>query len=212
MLDCLLYAIELQYPRLFLSSVSIKQFKIIKEFSTHAKAEVMLSEEVRYHPRLREVVARLDLSSNMGSFSAILFPEPRDIVQKRIANYNSENYVNKVFSLNDAEGEAELKNIFNFIDLMRGIVEANRQLSIIESRSLGKVEKMRWVYIVNFPLISDEEASRIQKVSFRRKTLVKNDNIYFPVKDVLITGFDEKMLPNIAFFVQAKVTKSSLSE
>ncbi|MFC1799093.1 hypothetical protein ACFLZL_04735 [Thermodesulfobacteriota bacterium] len=202
MLICLLDAIQSLKPGALEKQAHIKQFKIIKEFHTNAKAIVMPISEAPSSVYLKDAVARLDLKTEFGEFTSLLLPLADEIVSNRISTYDSKDYVNSAESFDNGKAVAWLKNIYNYIDFLRGIIEANVQLTTCEMSQSGKISKIRWAYIMDFPFFNSTDVVKHKKIYLTKKTEVRKGNRIFQVKSISFDGLNDTFTPELAFFIE----------
>lgn len=147
------------------SGWTIRQFKVIREFSTHGRIEVRTLAETRGLRHMREAVARLDLETPEEVLTALLFDRPDCPVTGRLEAYDARGYVESVAARGDG-GEARLWNIHDMIEMIRGVVEANLQLHLADPSIALRLIKVRWVYLKRFPLLSGNEVPASARVRF----------------------------------------------
>lgn len=162
MLDCA----RLYSSRVDSAGTIIRNFKIIRGFSSLSRAEAMPHAKAQAHPQLMDCTARLDLLVGEEYISVLLFPRD-EAISRRDSEYDSRTYVSSL-SVNSTDcAEGVMQNINGFIDLIRGINEVNRQatMSRINPPAIGS--SLRWAYITDLPLISDEKACDVKQVTFK---------------------------------------------
>ncbi len=202
MLEGMLKSVSLFLGYRISSGSKIKSFRIIKEFNFHARAVSMRTEDCHNYPLLDKATARLDIEIDRERYTSLLIPEPAQKVTDRLSSYDAGVYVESIKIFNDGMSCAKLLNMNNLIDLMRGIVEANRQITIKEYISKDFV-KMRWGYVTDFQIPSEEEIRRVKSVKFSpRFVMSKNDHI-FALKKVHIDDLGDVFNFDICFFIQS---------
>jgi hypothetical protein len=202
MLDGMLLAITQMIPAIKKSQLQIKQFRIIKEIDSHATVEAMPSDVALNCPSIKNAAARLDLSTPHGMYTGLLFAKPGATVSNRIDEYDARDYVTRIRVNSEGSSVAKLKSIKNTLDLLRAIVEANRQITWKEIGTDIKVKKMRWAFLTHFPWIDDSIAAGFETVIFSKPRNMNTPNRLFPVKSFNIPGLKFDNQPEICFFIE----------
>jgi len=180
----------------------IKMFKVIREFSTQARAESMRTEDAQYHKSIKNAVARLDFVTAGCAFTSFLFAIPGKSVVERQVSYDAGDYVGRVGILEGDSSYGELVNIRNVTDLARGIVEANRQITLKRPSLQCKIKKMRWAYLTNFKFFENCEKPYSTRVHFVPKMVYNIEDRIFEVKKVVLEDCDSKEESDICFYIQ----------
>jgi hypothetical protein len=165
----------------------IRMFKVIKEFSSNARADAMRTEDSSLYTFLGEAAARLDVEVSGGRYTSILVPQPGEKVTDRLSSYESGDYVEEVgipekgFSY----GILAKGRLNNLIDVIRGVVEINKQIILKDpSTPEHEVSKMRWGYISNFRVLTESEISRVSSIRFVSNNIVSTRDHIFSIKRV----------------------------
>lgn len=178
---------------------TIKVFKVNKEFATHGVVEALPAEAARSRPDLARAAARLDLATGQGRFTGLVFDRPARPVTRRRADYDAGDYVSWVEPEKDGCGRAGLTAINDPIDLLRGVVEANRQLSWRQAEAPERIRKMRWSYVSAFGIVSGEKLASAPEVEFTPRAVVARHNNLFVVKRFRIPGLGGDWQAEICF-------------
>lgn len=202
MLEGMLRVLRQFRPALLEENARIKQFKVMRPFADHSRAEGMLTRDVAQHPRLGKAVARLDVEAGSERLTSLLFPTESPITW-RLGEYNAANYVEKVYP-DPSEGDpwGRLIRVKDYIDLIRGINEVNRQLTVQGFPDPNWSKTVRWAYICNIPILSDHACTEMERVSFQKKNLVDLGNHRFEIKSGRLEGRESIFLFEICFFIE----------
>jgi len=166
MLDGLLRCARIFNPAVGKEPTTIKLFKIIKGFDTLSTAVALSHQEAQKHPRLKEAVARLDLDVAGERITSLLFQRTDAAITERNAEYDARNYVANISMSDSGASTGRMKHIVSFIDLIRGIDECNRQATVARIAPPAMAPSVRWAYITDLRLFSDEESRSISNVAF----------------------------------------------
>jgi hypothetical protein len=202
MLDGMILAVTKMIPAAHKKQVQIKQFRIIREIDSNATVEAMPSDAALNYPSIKNAAARLDLHTPQGMYTGLLFAKPGAIVSNRIDEYDARDYVSQVRINSEGSSVAKLKSIKNTLDLVRAIVEANRQITWKEIGTDIEVNKMRWAFLTNFPWIDDNLAGKFETVIFSKPRNMNTPNRLFPIKSFDIPGLKFDIRPEICFFIE----------
>ncbi len=180
----------------------IKMFKIINELTVQGLVECLPAAQAPAHPRLAQASARLDLDTEKGGFTSLVLPQPGRPVSERVAAYDAGDYVERVEAGPGPKCRARLTGINDFIDLLRGVVEANRQLILQQSDEPQKIQKMRWAYLADFGILPDADFSRALDIEFLPKIVVARDRNRFIVKTFRVPGWGDGFRADMCFSQQ----------
>ncbi|WP_022668276.1 hypothetical protein [Desulfospira joergensenii] len=201
MIEGMLKSIHMAHPYKDSSTAQIRQFRIIRQFANHATAESMKTENASRHPRLGEAQARLDMQINGEKYTSLLFSS-MDPINWRLPEYNAADYVREVSCVNEKNSFGRLQNINDFVDLIRGVNEINRQLTVSCFPEESWSKRVRWAYIKKFPFLSDDEVLKAEKVSFGAPKIVDLKNHRFEIKEAELEGKELKHFFQICFFIE----------
>ena len=201
MIEGMLKSIHMAHPYNNSSIAEIRQFRIIQQFASHSTAESMKTENANKHPRLGEALARLDMLINDEKYTSLLFSSNIPI-NWRLSEYNAADYILDVNCINGEESFGRLQNVSDFVDLIRGVNEINRQLTVNSFLKESWSQRVRWAYIKKFPFLSDEEAVKVVKVSFGRPKIVDLKKHRFEIKEGALEGKGMKHVFQICFFIE----------
>lgn len=202
MLLSMLEAIAAYAGREAFAPARIKMFKILNELTSHGLLECLPTSQAPGHPRLAHAAARLDLDTEKGRLTALVFPQPNQVVRDRLTTYDAANYVERVEAGPGVNGSARLTGIKDMIDLLRGVVEANRQLILQQSDEPKKIQKMRWAYLADFGILPDADFSRALDIEFTPKIVVARERQRFIVKTFHVPGWGGGFRADMCFSQQ----------
>ncbi len=184
-----------------ISPSRIKQFRVIKEFSSNARVECGRTEEIRGHKNAKDAVARLDLEIDDNRYTALLVPRPDSHVEDRNSEYDAADYVVGIELKENGESYASLQHINDVIDLLRGVVEGFRQILIEEASAKNEtIKKMRWGYVTNFWIEKYKDLEPRTEVKYSPRALFPENTQRFVVRDFSLLGETKKQDSNICFY------------
>ena len=155
---------------------------LIEDFSDNPDVEIVdltMHKEMREYDGIVEVVMGDEssccrdapLAAQMTALvdglpaTFFLYENPSKEVTRRDPHSDEQRFVRSLLQTAAFEGSCTLVNLDNSTDLIRGIVEANKQ---IHMRSLdGNNPNIRWVYLGSFRLPSDVRVEPEIQASFR---------------------------------------------
>jgi hypothetical protein len=202
MMEGMIKSISNYLPSGISMPANIKMFKVIREFDTQARAESMKTEDAQYHRFLKDAVARLDFVTAGRAMTSLLFARHGKTVVERQDSYDAGDYIDGVGVLDDDSSYGELINIKNVIDLARGVVEANRQITLKKPSLQCRIKKMRWAYLTNFKFFENYEEPRRTTVRFIPKTVYSIEDRIFAVKRIILEDYDSSEESDICFYIQ----------
>lgn len=208
MLDSILQGCLAAAPHPLNEQTAIKSFRIIKESSSHGTVIAMPTHELAHDVRLKDAVARLDLTTPYGPISGILIETPNAEVTQRISNYDAQDYI---LSLEPQAGDsmkAMLTGVENRIDLIRGIIEAMRQTEWLNENA-NSFNQMRWGYVSSFPLIDDTQCNKVKYITVSPARTIPNQNTIFSIRRIEMESFPQFKEIDMCFFIGLRHTKPS---
>jgi hypothetical protein len=201
MLEGMLHCAKLFYPTINDNSIKIRQFKVIKQFATLSRAETMRYEDVLRHPRLRQAAARLDLEVGKERLTSLLFPTHSPI-PGRLSEYNAGDYVGELEKEQNGKSFGSLVKIKDYVDLIRGINECNRQSTVLSFPNPEWSKRVRWAFICNIPILSAQDCARVTRVSFEPKDVVDIGHHRFEIKIGRFEELGSESDFEICFFIE----------
>jgi len=201
MLEGMLKAIEVMEPNLVSKGAIIKNYKVINQFSNLSRAEAMRTSDVAKHPSLGEAKARLDLVVDGNQFTSLLFSIDKPITW-RLDEYSAGDYVEHVEWLDDNLSFGRMIRITDFIDLIRGVNECNRQLTVNSFPDANWSSRVRWAYIKKLALFSSKQCSEFTRVNFERSATVDMRNHRFEIRKGQLVSPNLTSEFEICFFIE----------
>lgn len=202
MLDVLLETMKTHYPQAFAEASLIKNFRIIEEFSTAARAYVMPTLDVRGHALLKDAVARLDLINADGAWTGFLVSDFAHPVEARFGEYDAADYIGDIAPQSDGGNLVQNTTVENRIDLIRAIIEGMRQIEWREHGADADIPRMRWGYISGFRLLSDGEAAAVPSFHLSAARVIDTPGREFSIRKITLTGVDGGADAEMCFFNQ----------
>lgn len=209
MLEGMLGAVKLMEPDIVEHGAVIRQFKVISQCDSLARAEAMLTSDAAKHPFLGDAKARLDLTLNDKKITSLLFAIDKPIGW-RLKEYLAGDYVEYVKWVDNDLSYGIIKRIADYIDLIRAINECNRQLTVKSFPTPEWSNCVRWAYLINMPLLTDQQCSEITKVTFARAETIDVGNHRFEVKIGQLDGPASYFEFEICFFIELPKWKEAL--
>ena len=204
MLEGMLRALTRFRPRVLEEAPQIRQFKVIRPFASYSMAEAMRTEDVGRHPRLARAAARLDVNAGPEQLTSLLFPTHSPIAT-RLMEYNAADYVEGVFTGENGTSWGHLIRVRDYIDLIRGINEVNRQLTVNGFPDPDWSKVVRWAYLRHLPIFDDRDCATMEKVSYRVTDVVDVGNHRFEIKEGILEGGFGRFSFEICFFIELPI-------
>jgi hypothetical protein len=178
----------------------IKTFKINKFIRNNSWIELYKPAEIRKNPKIRKASARLDLLTDRGEVSILLF-EKNDPVKTRLKEYDRGQYLAKLSHFPDDSSIAEIINFTDIFELMRGIIEANFRFVNEKAAQMEKTGSASWVYLSNFDFFEMANAPSKLTACFRLDSTYEAYQKFFIIRSLQIEKFQENIISEICFFV-----------
>ena len=166
----------------------IKKFQINKWVRTHAHLECWETARLRGNRRVREASARIDLRTGDAAESLLLFAEASAPVTERIEEYDRKAYVASASDDNSGETIAQLANINNITDLLRGVVEVNHQYVIRQAAEVGVEKGVSWAYMTGFPYLLDDSARETLSLQYGVPKMFDAKGLRYSVRTFHLDG------------------------
>ena len=202
MIEGMLAALALVVPDLDRSGAVIRQFKVIRQFSTLSRAEAMTTAHALKHPRLKQAVARLDIEAHGERLTSLLFERP-DPALGRLPDYDPDGYLAEVYPARDGRlAGGRFDGLTDFVDLIRGLNECNRQLTVASFPHKDWSRRVRWAYIQNMPILSSDECASLETVSYTEPEAIDIGRQRFEIKHGTLAGGGREWGFDICFFIE----------
>lgn len=210
MLEGMLAAVRTIVPDLDSSDAVIRQFKVIRQFDTLARAEAMASADATHHLRIRDAVARLDVRVGNERLTSLLFPKPEP-AKGRLADYDPDGYLAAIGPASaTAPAWGQFADVTDFIELVRGLNECNRQLTVASFPTAGWSKRVRWAYIQGLPVLGAEACRTIRLVTYTYpETVDLGHRQRFEIKTGKLIGDEARHTFKICFFIELPEDRAS---
>jgi hypothetical protein len=199
MLEGMLLCAGLLRPTLTKEKVIVRQFKVIKQFDTKSRAEAMSSANTKKHPRLKATVARLDLDIEGERITVLLFPT-EETIEGRLVEYSAGDYVAELEFNSEGASYGNLHRVKDYIDLIRGLNEINRQITVMSFSNPEWSKRVRWAYIRDIPYLLNDKCSQVKRVSYEITDNVDLGEHRFEIKKGRFEDLDIEF--QICFFIE----------
>lgn len=202
MFQGMMESLRLLEPELEDKGAVINEFKVIRQFNTLSRAEAMETKNVGMHPRLGEAVARMDLTVAGRCLTSLLFQRSEPALG-RLPEYDPAGYIASLDATAlDGPCGGRLHRIHDMVDLVRGVNECNRQLTVKSFPSLAWSPRVRWAFVNDFPLLSSRACAEIDLVLFAPPKTVDVGRHRFEIKQGWLKGATREYPFSICFFIE----------
>jgi len=178
----------------------LKIFKINQFIRNNAWIEIYRPAEIRNNPKITKASARLDLLTDDGEVSILLF-EKIDPVVRRIDDYDRGQYLTKLSHFPDASSTVEIVNFDDIYGLMRGVIEANYRFVTEKTAQAGKAGSASWAYLTNFDFFEMADTTSKLRTSFTLDSTYKAYQKLFFIRTVRIETPQKDVISELCFFV-----------
>ena len=185
-LDGMLRALDHMDTHLFDGSARIKVAKINKEIVSYTLAEALFKKDIRSHPYLGSELARVDVEIAGNSLVGLLFSKDHEPIKGRNICDNSGGHITCLEHVNNDDTVGLISKIKTYIDLIRAIEEVQRD-SIITLVG-NKISKVRWAFIENLPILTDNESSKITEVFYEDRRVFPHNRGFFDYRKGSLNG------------------------
>jgi hypothetical protein len=202
MLQGMLEAVRLREPNYEAPHGKIREFKVIRQFDTLSRAEVMASSDVTKHPRLRQAAARLDVDVEGRRLTSLLFPRPAAALG-RLTDYDPAGYLGELtIGPPGSPCAGEFSGVSDFVDLIRGLNECNRQATVASFPNASWSKRVRWAYIQDLAILPAAVCAQLERVEFSAPQALDLGKHRFEIKQGRLIGAGTAYDFTICFFIE----------
>jgi hypothetical protein len=151
-------------------------------------------------PVLKGEHARVDLTAPGMGFTLLLLEKSGESVSASLPEYDRGIYIATQESRADGSVSAEMTNVHDAFELLRGIVEVMQRITNQELQALAARPKSFWAYIKNYPFLPDERAAGIRVVLFEKSSIIRGRDRMFAVRQVRLEGLEGSAPAEICYF------------
>lgn len=189
----------------------IKHFQVSRFVRSNAVVECWKSVAELDRGKVKSAAARIDLTTDIDEARILLlFPLEDEPVNVRLEEYDRKAYVAAVANDEFGNSTAQLANINNMFDLVRGVVEVNHQFVTRKAKEIGVLKGVSWAYLSRFPFLSDADAAKTLSVSYGDfKNFDLRHNRYF-IRSLKLGEDDLEEPSEIGFFIPLPATARPL--
>ena len=154
--DGMLRALRLICPELSQGEFIIRQAKVMKETRCNSWVEAFDREMYQHHPLKGSEAARLDLVGSYSRYIALVFLKENEPVTERIHKDGNGHHITEIHDLGNGLLDCETVRVTMFIDLVRAIGEAHRDV-VQESLSDKVDSNVRWAFFENMSIVENSK-------------------------------------------------------
>ncbi len=150
--------------------------------------------------KYRNPVSRMDILYSNIPYRLLFYENRNSPVDSRKEDYPRDIYLESETAEKNGFLDVNLTNIFDLYSLVRGIVESNFRYCRKIAQYDGIDEGVSWAYLNGFRFLEETDFSRVDKVSFFRKSVVHSPQKVFIVREIMIEKLGIQTGCDICFF------------
>ncbi len=180
----------------------IRQFRFNRFLRAHARMEILATPPGHppQQPVLKGENARVDLMTPGAEFTLLLLEKPEEPVAASMPEYDRGVYISRQEGLPDGTTRAQMANVDDPFELLRGIIEVMQRITNKELQALTGRPKSYWGYIKGYPFLPDEEAAGVRSVLFEKSSIIKGRDRMFAVRQVRLEDLEGSAPAEICYF------------
>ena len=182
--------------------ILIRQFRFNRFVRSHARMEILAMPpgQPAERPVLKGENARVDLMAPGADFTLLLLEKPEEPVATSLPEYDRGVYIAEQENRPDGTVSAEMANVHDAFELLRGIVEVMQRITDQELQALTGRPKSYWGYIKGYPFLLDERAAGVHSVLFEKSSIIRGRDRMFAVRQVRLEGPEGNAPAEICYF------------